>query len=243
MDKVDEYTFLVAIMSSIRDNLLFFNVGVMLNNRVIEPKAPAQACVIWMHGLGSNADDMAGLAQQLPLKTPVRHISLNAPIRPVTINQYMPMPAWYDIVGIRITDREDKEGILASKAQILDAVNAQVDDGFTPDKIFLAGFSQGGAMALFTSLHGMPKLGGVLALSAYLPLPDTCEVVLDTATPMFIASGRLDNVVLPAWTASSVDWLRGRGFNTLTVRDYAMEHAVCMEEIQDIAMWLEGEIA
>jgi phospholipase/carboxylesterase len=214
-----------------------------LNSRVIEPKQKAKACVIWMHGLGSNADDMAGLAEQLPLTVPVRHVSLNAPIRPVTMNQNMPMPAWYDIAGIKITDREDRDGILASKTRIVETVQAQISDGFLARQIFLAGFSQGGAMALFASVNGLPTLGGVLALSAYLPLADTCEVMLDTKTPMFIASGRLDNVVLPAWTASSVSWLQRQGFDALTVRDYAMEHSVCIEEVKDIAVWLEGELS
>lgn len=210
-----------------------------MNVVVIEPEQKAEACVIWMHGLGASADDMVSLARQLPLQVPIRHVALNAPIRPVTLNQHMPMPAWYDIVGMKLTDREDRAGILASERMILEAVQQQFTDGFSHKQIFLAGFSQGGAMALFTSVHGLPTLGGVIALSAYLPLASTCEVKLNRKTPVFIASGRSDPVVLPAWTAQSVTWLKNQGFEHMTVHDYPMEHAVCLEEMQDIAVWLE----
>jgi len=209
---------------------------------VSEPKQKAEACVIWMHGLGSNADDMAGLASQLPLKVPMRHVALNAPIRPVTLNQHMPMPAWYDIVGMKLTDREDRQGILESEHIILKAIEQQVADGFSHEQIFLAGFSQGGAMALFTGLHAMPVLGGIIALSAYLPLASACEVKLNSKTPVFIGSGRFDPMVLPAWTAQSVAWLKQKGFDKITVRDYPMEHSVCIEEIRDIAVWLEASV-
>jgi phospholipase/carboxylesterase len=210
-----------------------------VNAVVIESKQKAEACVIWMHGLGASADDMVGLARQLPLKVPVRHVALNAPIRPVTLNQHMPMPAWYDIIGMKLTDREDRTGILESEQIILKTIEQQVADGFSHQQIFLAGFSQGGAMALFTSLHAMPTLGGVIALSAYLPLASTCEVKLNSKTPVFIGSGRFDPMVLPAWTAQSVTWLKNKGFEHITVHDYPMEHSVCIEEMRDIAVWLE----
>ncbi|MDF1678088.1 MAG: carboxylesterase, partial [Legionellaceae bacterium] len=132
-----------------------------LNTIVIEPNQKARACIIWMHGLGAGADDMAGLAKQLPLDVPVRHVALNASIRPVTLNQGMPMPAWYDILGMSFSDREDKAGILASEQMILKAIDAQIADGFASETIFLAGFSQGGAMALFTALRTTLSLGGV----------------------------------------------------------------------------------
>lgn len=210
-----------------------------MNAVVIESKQKAEACVIWMHGLGASADDMAGLARQLPLKVPMRHVALNAPIRPVTLNQHMPMPAWYDIVGMKLTDREDRTGILESERIILKAIEQQVADGFSHEQIFLAGFSQGGAMALFTSLHAMTTLGGVIALSAYLPLASDCKVKLNSKTPVFIGSGRFDPMVLPSWTEQSVTWLKNKGFEHLTVHDYPMEHSVCIEEMRDIAVWLE----
>ena len=214
----------------------------MMNPIFISPKQQARACVIWMHGLVAGAEDMAGLARELPLDTPVKHVALNAPKRPVTLNQGMVMPAWYDIIGQSLTDREDKVGILASEQMILQAIAAQMADGFSPQMIFLAGFSQGGAMALFTGLRATFALGGVIALSAYLPLAASCQIGLDKKTPMFIASGRLDQVVLPQWTAQSIAWLRAAGFNALTIQEYAMGHAVCIEEIQALAQWLEQQI-
>ncbi|MDX2345995.1 MAG: carboxylesterase [Legionella sp.] len=210
-----------------------------MNTILIEPKQKAKACVIWMHGLGASADDMAGLAKQLPHNTPVRHVALNAPMRPVTLNQGMVMPAWYDITGLSLTDREDKPGILASEVMILEVIAAQIAEGFLPETIFLAGFSQGGAMALFTALRTQIALGGVLALSAYLPLVSECHAKLAKTTPMFIASGTLDQVVLPQWTTKSINWLRDAGFDALTVRDYPMGHAICMEEIQALAIWFD----
>jgi phospholipase/carboxylesterase len=210
---------------------------------MIEPTEAARACIIWMHGLGAGADDMAGLAKQLPLTMPVRHVSLSAPMRPVTLNQGMRMPAWYDITGMSLTDREDKVGILDSEKNILEAVDAQIAAGFAPERIFLAGFSQGGAMALFTALQSKLALGGVMALSAYLPMADVCQANLAKNTPMFIASGRLDEVVLPQWTAKTVRWLRDAAFDTLTIRDYPMAHSVCFEEVQDMAVWLEAQMA
>ncbi|MCH9757039.1 MAG: carboxylesterase [Gammaproteobacteria bacterium] len=213
-----------------------------MNTVLIEPKQKAQACIIWMHGLGASAEDMAGLAKQLPLNIPVRHVALNAPVRPVTLNQHMPMQAWYDITGMSLTDREDEAGISASEQHILKVIEAQISDGFLPETIFLAGFSQGGAMALFTALQINHALGGVISLSAYLPLASKCEVKLSKKTPMFIASGRLDQVVLPQWTTKTVTWLRERGFDALTVRDYPMEHSVCIEEVQEMAMWFEKQM-
>lgn len=214
-----------------------------MNNIMIEPREKAQACIIWMHGLGASADDMAGLAKQLPIRIPVRHVSLNAPVRPVTLNQGMSMPAWYDITGLTLTDREDKVGILASEAMIQKAIETQIASGFSPERIFLAGFSQGGAMALFTVLRSHLKLGGALILSAYLPLASECEPPkLDKKTPIFIASGRFDQVVLPTWTHQSASWLREQGFDALTVRDYPMEHSVCIEEVQEMAAWLTAQL-
>ncbi len=214
-----------------------------MNPIVIEPKQKACACIIWMHGLGASAEDMAGLAKQLPIDVPVRHVALNAPVRPVTLNQGMPMPAWYDITGMSFTDREDQVGIAASEQTILKVIDEQIADGFLPETIFLAGFSQGGAMALFTAVQTDIALGGVIVLSAYMPLAAACQPKLDKKTPMFIASGRLDQVVLPAWTTQSVTWLKEQGFHALTVRDYPMEHSVCIEEVQEMAVWFKTQLA
>jgi phospholipase/carboxylesterase len=213
-----------------------------LNVYVKDPQQQAQACVIWMHGLGADASDMAGLAQQLSLnEVAIRHVFLDAPIRPVTLNNGMAMRAWYDILGMKLTDREDKEGILASQALILQVVAKQMNEGFLAKQIFLAGFSQGGAMALYTALH-MTSLGGVIALSAYLPLATECKAELPKKTPMFIASGQYDSIVLSAWTKQSAYWLTAAGYSQLALHHYLMEHSICAEEINDLSNWLRAQV-
>lgn len=214
----------------------------LLNVYVKEPSQPAQACVIWMHGLGADAQDMAGLAEQLPVTVAIRHVFLDAPVRPVTINNNMPMRAWYDIVGMTLTDREDREGILQSEALICQVMDKQIDDGYAAEQIFLAGFSQGGAMALYTSLEMQRPLAGVVALSAYLPLATTCKMSLDNHTPIFAAAGLYDQVVLPAWTKQSIDTLQQQGFQQITWHEYPMEHSICVQEINDLALWFNTQI-
>ncbi len=203
-----------------------------------DPSTPALACVIWMHGLGADAQDMAGLAEQLPLKVPVRHVFMDAPVRPVTLNNGMPMRAWYDIVGLTVADREDSVGIAKSEAILRDVIDSQCRDGFSPNQIYLAGFSQGGAMALFAGLQAHIAIGGIIALSAYLPLAASCQIALTSKTPMFIALGTNDEVVLPNWTRQAIQFIESKGFHQLSVYDYPMGHSICMKEINDIALWL-----
>ncbi|WP_198333278.1 alpha/beta hydrolase [Legionella clemsonensis] len=206
-----------------------------------EPKQQAVACIIWMHGLGADASDMAGLADQLMLNnTPIRHVFLDAPVRPVTINSGMAMRAWYDIFELRFTTREDKEGILNSEEEILQVIHAQTEQGMPSDKIFLAGFSQGGAMALHTALHLTYPLGGVIALSAYLPLASECRPSLAKGTPIFLGFGTYDTIVLPAWSKMTIDWLLAQGYQNLSWHTYAMEHSICMEEIKELSTWLSN---
>jgi phospholipase/carboxylesterase len=200
------------------------------------------ACVIWMHGLGADGQDMAGLAAQLPITIPIEHVCMDAPMRPVTLNNRMMMRAWYDIVGMELTDREDRDGILASQQLIVQAIETQLAKGFRSDQIFLAGFSQGGAMALFTGLQLDKPIAGVVALSAYLPLARECHVTLDRATPFFLAGGVFDPLVLPAWTKQSLAKLQSDGFQQIEWHDYPMEHSICADEVGDLANWLTRQI-
>lgn len=211
----------------------------LINN----PREPAQACVIWLHGLGASADDMAGLAQQLPMQIPLRHVCLNAPVRPVTLNQGMLMQAWYNITGMQLNQREDQAGIVASEQQIQAAIMTQIADGFAPQQIFLAGFSQGGAMALFSGLRYSAPLGGIMSLSAYLPLASVCEPKARTDIPIFIAYGTQDPIVLPAWTQLSLEWLHQHHYHHVSANAYAMEHSVCQMELVAMASWLSSEIS
>ena len=202
-----------------------------------------KACVIWMHGLGADASNMEGLAAQLDLPTAaIRHVFLNAPMRAVTINNGMHMRAWYDIGGSTIMDREDALGIAASQKQIVTAIDDQVNLGFSTHTIFLAGFSQGGAMALFSGLNFDRKLAGIIALSAYLPLLKHCDAAADKTTPIFLAYGHLDAIVQPTWTKQSSDWLKNRGYVNITMHDYTMEHSICREELTDLSSWLQQQV-
>lgn len=208
-----------------------------------EPKEQAQACIIWMHGLGADASDMMGLADQLPLDTPCRHVFIDAPKRPVTLNAGMVMPAWYDILGMELTDREDKVGIEHSESlirQVMDEQLALLD--FRSEQLYLAGFSQGGAMAIHTALHSKVRLGGVIALSAYLPLANHTQPFLNKDTPFFIGSGQFDPVVLPIWTRQSKDWLFTNGYHHIDFHLYPMEHSVCLQELNDLGSWLNKQI-
>lgn len=214
-----------------------------MNIRMKEPQQPAQASVIWMHGLGANASDMMGLVDQLAVDDAIalRHVFLDAPIRPVTINRGMTMPAWYDIRGMQLTDREDKEGIEQSAAFIRQVYEEQFNLLAT-QQVFLAGFSQGGAMALYTALQIATPVSGIIALSAYLPLASQCQKVLGKNTPMFIASGQYDSIVLPLWTQQTAAWLSQAGYTQLSFHNYPMEHSICLEEIRDLSNWLKKQV-
>lgn len=204
-----------------------------------EPKPQATLCAIWMHGLGADASDMIGLVERLSLEeVGIRHIFIDAPMRAVTLNNGMSMRAWYDIQGIKLTDREDEAGILQSQAIIQEVISEQEKAGFSPEKIILGGFSQGGAMALYIALNSLEILAGVVSLSAYLPLATTCQAHLAKQVPLFIARGQYDPLVLPNWTQQTESWLRAAGYNKLTSKSYLMEHAICSEEIDDLAAWL-----
>lgn len=210
----------------------------MLKFLVKEAEKEAKGCIIWMHGLGANSLDMAGLAQELSIDNAhLRHIFLDAPIRSVSINQGMPMQAWYDIYNLSFTNREDADGVLESQEQISEIIATQIEKGIPSKHIVLAGFSQGGAMALYTGLQ-QTVLGGIIALSSYLPLSSRCQAKLHTNTPIFFAYGTQDTIVLPIWSKMSLDWLKQSGFLNLTCHDYPMEHTICTQEVADISQWI-----
>lgn len=212
-------------------------MNVFIHENLLNPKF----CIIWLHGLGSDGNDMLGLAKQLPIEYAVKHVCLNAPVRPITCNQNMPMRAWYDITGVKLTDREDKQGILASDQEILKIIANEQANGFESEKIFLAGFSQGGAMALFSGINYSKKLAGIISLSSYLPLVSECKVK-DTQLPIFMASGNFDTVVYPNWTIQSLNWLQNNGIKDIELHEYPIAHAVSIAEIKDIANWINTKI-
>lgn len=213
-----------------------------MNGYVRGRESHAKACVIWLHGLGADGKDMAGLSTQLQLAEPIQHVFMDAPVRPVTLNNGMLMRAWYDIFGMRLTDREDREGIKQSEALIRQVIDEQLAEGYLPEQLFLAGFSQGGAMALYTGLHLPMPLAGIIVLSGYLPLSSHCKAVLPLGTPMFFGAGRFDQIVWPSWSKGSFEVLKDQGFEQIAWHEYPMEHSICAEEIRDISSWLSQQV-
>jgi phospholipase/carboxylesterase len=208
------------------------------NNRAQVPAKPAS--VIWMHGLGADGHDFEPIVDELDLPSrPVRFIFPHAPRRPVTINGGMLMRAWYDISDAAIR-REDASGVRQSQAIVEQLIAGEVARGVASTDIVLAGFSQGGAIALQTALRHPARLAGVMALSTYLPLADTLAAEASAANrdlPIFMAHGKHDPVVVPARAGSSRDTLQGLGY-AVQWQEYTMPHAVCPQEIVDISRWL-----
>lgn len=211
---------------------------------VSETEQQAQFVVIWMPGLGAGYEDMAGLAHAIawPDKN-VRQIFLQAPERPVTMNAGMSMPAWYDILGGDLSTRQDCDGVRQSSELIEKVVIDQINQGMKPEQIFLAGFSQGGAMALYTGLRLDQQLGGIVALSAYIPCAEQLSVKLNTTTPVFLGFGQFDPLVRPEWTKLTHEFLHQHGFQNTTLKSYLIEHAVSPEEIADLQFWFSTQMA
>lgn len=207
-----------------------------------EPKEKAQAVVIWLHGLGSSAENMSILANELHLKHPVKHIFLQAPSRPISINNGMVMPAWYDITGPSILDRQDDVGMKQSTDILHQAIEAQIKTGFSSEDIYLAGFSQGAAVSLFAGMSYPKPLGGLVVLSGYLPCVECLEFKQPQTLAVFFGSGEFDNLVLPQWSHQGFQVLKNKGYGELILRDYDMEHEICSEELDDLSSWLNERI-
>jgi phospholipase/carboxylesterase len=206
-----------------------------------------QASVIWMHGLGADGNDFVPVVQELDLSGApnVRFVFPHAPMQAVSINNGYVMRAWYDIKWGDLEGRSkqaDEKGVRASQAAIGQLIEREVAAGIATDKIVLAGFSQGGAIALQTGLRYPKKLAGVMALSTYLPLAENFaqEATQENRhTPVFMAHGTQDGVVPYQMGVRSKDVLVQHGYN-VQWREYPMQHSLCIEEIYDIAAWLKG---
>lgn len=208
---------------------------------VREPDYAANASVIWLHGLGADGNDFAGIVEQLGLPTEhaVRFIFPSAPFINVTINQGMLMRGWYDIFDLNMLEREDAEGIRNSQLQIEEFIAQEVAQGIASNRIFLAGFSQGGAMALYTGLRYKQPLCGVICLSAYLPLATsfTPQQFGNLQMPIFMAHGLFDPVVPYKFGQQSYEILRQRHYQ-VEWQSYPMQHTVCLEEIGAIGAFM-----
>lgn len=199
--------------------------------------------VIWLHGLGADGHDFEPVVDEFDLDRlpPIRFVFPHAPERAVTINAGYIMRAWYDIVSSDFSERrEDPAGVLESAAQVEALVARENARGIPDERIVLAGFSQGGAIALYTGLRHPRRLAGILALSTYVPLADTLEGEASGANrdvPIFMAHGRGDTVIPYAFGARSGDLLVASGY-PVEWHGYPMEHSLCLDEVYDIECWL-----
>lgn len=203
---------------------------------------PAHA-ILWMHGLGADGNDFVPIINELTVssKIPIRFIFPHAPERSVTINGGYVMRAWYDIYGANIGASEDETGIRASQKAIDALIENELRRGIASTHIVLAGFSQGGAIALQAGLRQKNKLGGIMALSCYLPLSTSLHheaQATNTATPIFMAHGTYDAIVPITLATSSKEKLLQAHY-TVDWHEYSMEHSVCNQEIDDIDQWLQ----
>lgn len=205
------------------------------------------ATILIMHGLGADGRDFVPIAQQMDLSSvgPVRFLFPNAPTIPVTINGGYVMPAWYDILAADLVKREDEAGLRKSQLQIEEIIANEKARGVPADRIVVAGFSQGCAMALMVGLRHGQTLAGIVGMSGYLPLGSSTAAEHTAAslkTPIFLAHGTRDGVVaLPRATASR-DALAELGY-AVEWHEYAMEHSVCPQEVTDLEAFLKRVLA
>lgn len=209
----------------------------------IETAERPDATVIWLHGLGADAHDFEPVVPELrlPAQLAVRFVFPNAPVRPVTINGGMPMRAWYDIVELGGA-QQDEAGIRASQRIVEALVARENGRGIATARIVLAGFSQGGAIALQTGLRHREPLAGILALSTWLPLHTTLEAERspeNADVPIFYGHGLHDDMVAVERARASRDVLVRLGYR-VQWHEYPMGHAVCMPELVDVGAWLAG---
>ncbi len=208
----------------------------------IDTQAEPDCAVIWLHGLGANGHNFEPVVEQLDLPKSVRarFIFPHAPVRAVTLNNGAHMPAWYDIYGLDMDSEEDVEGIQTIKMAINALIEQQVNQGIQTRRIILAGFSQGGALALYTGLSYPHQLAGLLALSCYLPLYRQLQDYIaqnGQLLPIFLAHGALDDVIPLAFARLAWQLLEQQGFQ-VRWREYPCAHTVCPQEITDVRGWL-----
>ena len=217
----------------------------MYNHKIdgieILPEKTANASIIWLHGLGASGDDFIPITKELnlPNHLNIRFIFPHAPIKPITINNGARMRAWYDIKDFKelAIDQEDShEGLIDSKIIIDNLINREISLGINAEKIVLAGFSQGGALALHAGLRFKFKLAGIICLSGYLPWHHLLmqeKVKINTSTPIFMGHGEFDQIIPMNFSRNSYNFLHQLGYN-ISWHSYLMQHTVIIQEIIDI---------
>ncbi|MAY27611.1 MAG: alpha/beta hydrolase fold domain-containing protein [Polycyclovorans sp.] len=208
----------------------------------LEPREPANAAVIWLHGLGADGHDFVPIVPELglPAGHRIRFIFPHAEVRPVTLNGGMAMRAWYDIATLDRNGAVDDAGIAASRLRLQRRITKEIESGIAAERIVVAGFSQGGAIAYHTALRHRPRLAGLLALSTYLPGAGaviSAEDLTDRSLPMMVMHGAHDPVLPMALGQMAAEQISTLGF-TPQWRAYPMAHQVCFEQITEIGRWL-----
>ena len=217
----------------------------MSDPMIIEPAHDADACVIWLHGLGADRYDFLPVAEALQQRLlTTRFVLPQAPTRAVTINGGWAMPSWYDILAMSPARAINQEQLELSAQSVIDLIEAQRDSGIDPARIFLAGFSQGGAVVYHTAFLRWPgPLGGVIALSTYAPTfnADLKLSALQAGLPVLVLHGSNDNVVLPSMGRAAFERLLANKVDAQW-KDYPMAHEVVPEEIREIGEWLAARL-
>jgi phospholipase/carboxylesterase len=208
----------------------------------LEPRQPATACVIWLHGLGADGHDFVPIVPELglPADHGIRFIFPHAAVRPVTLNGGMPMRAWYDIATLDRNGAVDDPGIAASRDRLAKRIAQEIESGIPAQRIVVAGFSQGGAIAYHTALRHGPRLAGLLALSTYLPGASAVLAAEDLAErdlPVMVMHGQHDPVLPVQLGQMAAEQITTLGFAPQW-RAYPMAHQVCFEQITEIGRWL-----
>lgn len=214
----------------------------MLQSLEINPKIPARASVIWLHGLGADGHDFFDIVPQLdlPKELGIRFIFPHAPVRTIQYANNERMRAWFDVIKIEYDTKEDEIGIRTSEEMIAELIARELALNIPSEKIVLAGFSQGGAMALQCGLRYHQKLAGILVLSAWLPLRRTViseRTSINQQTPILMLHGTDDTLIPLSWAEKSCNYLQELGYHA-TIASYPMQHAVCAREIAAIGLWL-----
>lgn len=203
------------------------------------------ASVIWLHGLGADGHDFAAIVPQLclPIDMSIRFIFPHAPSIPVTINGGFVMPAWYDIQELSIERRVDEVQLAQSAAAVHAFIDREIERGVDSRRIILAGFSQGGAVILHAALTCVHPLAAALSLSSYFPTADTIKPREQNATlPVLVCHGTHDNVVNESLGLAAVESLKSMG-HPVRYLNYAMEHSVCPQQIDDLSAWFQETLA
>ena len=219
----------------------------LLETIEIESAPNPTVAIIWMHGLGADANDFVPMVRELDLRglPGIRFVFPNADTMPVTINGGYVMRAWYDIVATDLGRMEDEAGLRASQAKVEALIAREKARGIPADRIIVAGFSQGCAMTLMTAMRHPEKLAGMMCLSGYVPIADKSaaeHTAASLATPIFMVHGRMDPVIPVSRAEQSRDLLKQLGYN-VEWHDYPMQHSVCQEEVVHISAWLKKVLA